>query len=151
LSGGSVKHKAEKPDWLDVLVSAWITAWVTLVTAQFGLGFGSLMWGGAHDQLVQLFFVTAAFAFWSFFFGIFVTSIVGVPALLLARALRLSKRWHAALIGAFAGLIAILPVALPALGSSAKLVVLWVAVFVVAGGLAGLAARRTMLRRETRV
>lgn len=150
MSGGNVKRKAEKPDWLDVLVSVWITAWVTLATAQAVLGLGWLIWAGADDRLSRLFFVTPAFAFSSFFPGMFVTSVVGVAALLLA--LPLSKRWRAALRGAVAGLIAApllaLP-ALPALRSSADVVVLWVVAFVLAGGLAGLTARRTMLRRAS--
>ena len=144
-----VQRKLEKPNWLDILVAAWITAWVTLTIAQAALGFGWVVWSGSHDRVPQIFFVTAVFAFWSFFLGIFVTSIVGIPALLLARALRLSRRWHAVLLGALAGLIATLPFALPALGSSADTAVIWVVAFVVAGGLAGLSARRAMLRRES--
>lgn len=148
MGGGGVQRKIAKPDWLDVLVSAWVTASVTLTIAQAMLGFGWVVWSGSHEQIFQVVFVTIAFAFWSFFLGMFVTSIVGIPALLVARALRLSKRWHAVLVGALAGVIVTLPFALPALENSPDTFVFWSAAFAIAGGLAGLSARRTMLKRE---
>ena len=138
-AGRLPKRRAEKPDWVDVLLAATLAAWGTIVVAMTLLFVAYIITGllpGGTDRLFALMIPTI---FLGFLIAIIVCVIVGLPALGLIHWLKLSRWWQWTAIGAAAGLlVSLLPgLHLPIDPISVTPVAL---VFLLAGAFAGDAA-----------
>lgn len=129
--------RKRRPRWVTALVLATMVAWAVYVGCSFVPALFSDR-PGVMDA-------TWATAVVSVPFALVVCLIVGVPALLVAEALKLSRWWQAAAVGAAGGLAAFLlvKVFLSGVASGVSLdaeAIMGVLIFALAGACAGVSA-----------
>lgn len=132
----------EKPDWVDIILAATLVSWGTVLSAMTVALFAQVQ-GELNTAYVTRFMVSwAAMAFAGFFVTLFICIILGLPALAIARLLRLDRPWQAAALGALAGALVALAIPKPSGFAYDWVEIAGALVFVLAGALAGLAAWR---------
>lgn len=140
-------RSARKPDWVDILLAATLAAWGTVLGSMFVFWFLPVAFETPLDAVPSLFNLLLFFGFFGFILATAVCTIVGLPALALARWLNLTEWWQAAAVGSIAG---ILVVGTPILSLPGEIVskVVLVVTLVIAGALAGVAAWRERERGD---
>lgn len=142
MSSANVKRKAEKPDWVDILLAASIAAWGTIVCAMFVFAVVPLIFRSPLESVPAVYAFLVFYCVYGFLVASVVCAVLGLPALALANWLGLSRRWQAAVVGGAAGFLIslVLPIR-PGfmVGWSDWMFTL---MFLFAGALAGVAAWR---------
>ena len=148
MSGGSANRKAERSDWVDILLASTLSAWGTLVVAMF-LFFLAPGIVASPERAVPQVLGFLGISIMGFLLASIVCTVIGLPALALANWLKLTKWWQAAILGGSAAILIGGPIAVfsyapqyaaqhdPTIGA-----MFWVFWFALAGVIAGVAAWR---------
>lgn len=143
MSDASLTKRSEgAPDWVDILLADTVTAWGTVVGVSslvLLVGYAPIFRLEMIPVILGMLLATAGIGF---FLALYVCVFLGLPALGLAKLLKLNHWWQAAIIGALAGLLVVLVFPMPDPSQGQVGVILTRLLFVVAGALAGMAAWR---------
>jgi hypothetical protein len=99
------KTKPDVPDWVDILLASTLASWATVMIAIALATLVSIFTSFHLTAVVSALGILVWVGTISFFVALFASVILGLPALGVARLLKLDKWWQAAIIGALASVI----------------------------------------------
>ncbi len=136
------RRSTEIPDWVDILLAATIASWATVAGAMTIAMLAGFLPIFRFEMIPFILATVAMIVGMTFFIAMYVCVILGLPALGIAKLFKLNQRWHAALLGAFAGFLVTLVIPGLSVAALREDSIFGVILFIVAGILAGLAAWR---------
>ena len=136
------RRQLGRPGWVAAVLAATLPAWTTILVGTSVTGLGKAVLVSDAQLAVQMVVLLPVFAFVSFVVGVAVCIVLAPPALGFVHWLKLTKSWQVAILGAFGGLLAVLPLIVVSNATPLGEVAIPTMLFIASGTFAGVAAWR---------